>query len=447
MPSRPNSNEKRPMSRRQYEAYRRRRQQNMRVIAIMAAVALVIIAAVVLILIPKAPKDDVVPVAAATPEVEATPEVTLDPSQTPVPELPEAISEVGETVPLGDGLRSVRMRVVGDIMMCYSQLVYARDSGYDFHNQFENIAYLLKNADYTMGNMEGTVGKYKNMDYSGYPQFNCPDVVLAALKDSGFDFLTLANNHMLDRWFDGLKNTVNWVEQYGFDHVGAYRTREERNAPVVYEVGGIKFGFVAYTYTTNTMEKVSDAEGVAIGVPYIAKADFAADIKKLRDAGAEVVIAFPHWGEEYIRQPDYRQTGWAKDLAEAGADIIIGSHSHMVQRMGYQELTNPDGTKRKVFIMFSMGNFISDHTKQYTDCGVILDFTVNEHEDGSFSCDNVGYIPTYTWQQDGAITVLPTGRSIENRPEGMNDESYDRMVQSYYEIVEIIGDEFQLITG
>ena len=141
------------------------------------------------------------------------------------------------------------------------------------------------------------------------------------------------------------------------------------------------------------------------------------------------------------------QRTWALQLAEAGVDIIIGSHSHMVQPVVYQEIAGSSGAMRKVLTVYSMGNFISDHTSQYTDCGVILDFTVNEHADGSFSCDNVGYIPTYTWQQDGAITVLPTGHSIENRPEGMNDESYDRMVQSYYEIVEVFGDGFQLITG
>ena len=447
MPSRPNSNEKRPMSRRQYEAYRRRRQQNMRVIAIMAAVALVIIAAVVLILIPKAPKDDVVPVAAATPKVEAAPEVTLDPSQTPVPELPEAISEVGETVPLGDGLRSVRMRVVGDIMMCYSQLVYARDSGYDFHNQFENIAYLLKNADYTMGNMEGTVGKYKNMDYSGYPQFNCPDVVLAALKDSGFDFLTLANNHMLDRWFDGLKNTVNWVEQYGFDHVGAYRTREERNAPVVYEVGGIKFGFVAYTHSTNSIERLAkglDPGATEYGVPYIQKADIAGDIQKLREAGAEVVIAFPHWGEEFLRAPDDTQRQYARRLAEAGVDIILGSHAHMVQPMEFQRVTAGE-TERQVLTAYCMGNFISDHTLRYTDNGMILDFTVSEQPDGRFTCDCVGYIPTFTWKQDGLVRVLSSAEYLEKRPYGMDDANYGRMVEGHCEINEVLGDDFRLI--
>ena len=484
MQQRPSSAGRRPLSRREYEALMRRRRQNRVAIAIMAGIAVLIVAAVVLILRPK-PAPDHVAVMAATSApggdpteipgaraaepsggidlAEATgtspesggeqqpsggePEApTALPTQ--APELPEAIEEVSSTPRPAGSRRSVRMRVVGDIMFCQSQLVFARDSGYDFHNQFELITDLLGNADYTMGNMEGTIGKYKSSNYSGYPQFNAPDVALAPLKDAGIDFLTLANNHMLDRWVDGLKNTVNWVEQYGFDHVGAYRSKEERNTPVIYEVGGIKFGFVAYTHSTNTMEKRgSDPEGVAYAVPYIQKADFKADVQKLRAAGAEVVIAFPHWGEEYVRSPDSSQKKYAKQLAEAGADIIIGSHSHMVQPMGYQTITNADGSARKVFTVFSMGNFISDHIVRYTDCGVILDFTVNENADGTFSCDNVGYIPTYTWQQDGAIRVLPSGRYLKDRPSGMNDESYERMVESFYDIVEVVGDDFQLISG
>ena len=498
MQNRPRSSAPRRMTRAEYEAQRR---QNRIAIAIIAAIAVLIVIAVVLILRPRKPDAVTAMVdagagipagqemsadAQAAPDVQAAPDAQAaspaqnggvdlaaqidgDPGQaspseasddageqapaepaaepTPVPEIPQAVDSV-QTAPRPAGsLRAVRMRVVGDIMFCQSQLVFAKESGYDFHNQFELIADQLSNADYTMGNMEGTIGKYKSSNYSGYPQFNAPDVALAPLKDDGIDFLTLANNHMLDRWSGGVANTVENVEKYGFAHVGAYRTKAEKDAPVIVEVGGIKFGFVAYTHATNSMERRGvDADAVAL-VPYIQKADFAADVKKLRDAGAEVVIAFPHWGDEYVRTPDSSQKKYAKQLANAGVDIIIGSHSHMVQPMGYQTVSTGDGGSKQVFTMFSMGNFISDHVVQYTDNGVILDFTVNEHEDGTFTCDSVGYIPTYTWKQDGAIRVLPSGKYLDNRPSGMDDENYSRMKTSYYEIIEVLGDKFQLING
>ena len=97
--------------------------------------------------------------------------------------------------------------------------------------------------------------------------------------------------------------------------------------------------------------------------------------------------------------------------------------------------------------VYCMGNFISDHILRYTDNGVILDFTVNEQPDGRFTCDRVGYIPTYTWKQDGAVRVLPSGKFLENRPIGMDDRNYSRMIESYREIEEVMGNRLCLING
>ncbi len=447
---------RRPMTRQEYEAMQRQRQlQNLRSYGILAAIAVALIVAVVLILRPRPANDTSVEMVNASSQTVSSSGVGVNlddprdgdsgvslsanaplPTVTPVP------------TPRTGGLRSAHMRVIGDVMVCESQLKAYKSTGYDFHPEFDYIADMLKNADYTMANMEGTVGKYNDKGYSGYPLFNCPETILEALKDSGVDFLTLANNHMLDRWFNGVKNTVNWVRQYGFNYVGAYLSPEERSTPVIYEVNGIRIGFVAYTHTTNTQEKVSDADAVEYGVPYLYKADIEAEIKRLKDAGAEVVIAFPHWGKEYVREPDDNQKKYAKKLAAAGADIILGSHSHTVQPMGYQSVTDANGRTRQVFVMFSLGNFLSDHVLQYTDGGIIVDFTINENADGTFTCDNVGYIPTYCWQPtEGDARVLPSGKYLEKGPAGMTDEVHDRLVQTYQEITEAVGSQFPVLEG
>ena len=315
MQRRPDPNAPRRMTRRQYEALQRQRRQNRIAIAIIAGIAVLIIAAVVLILKPKPAPDAVTAMVEAVPTAvvqEAAPESVAgtdtgassagvdlaaltgtvpeggdeavdsgealeaaEPAAevTPVPELPQAVEQVFSTQRPDGSPRSVRLRFVGDIMFCDSQLKYAKAVG-DFHPQFEMIADQLQNADYTLGNMEGTIGKYKKSSYSGYPMFNAPKVALQPLKDYGIDFLTLANNHMLDRWSGGVTNTVNAVEEYGFAHVGAYRTKAEKAGTVISEVGGIKFGFMAYTHTTNSMENRGvDKEAVDL-VPYLKKADF-----------------------------------------------------------------------------------------------------------------------------------------------------------------------------
>ena len=422
-----------PLSRQRYQVLRRRR---LMALAGLAALAVVLVIAVVLILKPRGGRDVTV---AANPTLEATvePELTAEPA--------EATAEPAVTAVPGN--RSARIRVVGDIMMCAGNLAYAKRHDYDFHDQFSMVKKLLKDADYTMGNMEGTVGKYNKSAYSGYPQFNCPETILETLKDDGFDFLTLANNHMLDRWSGGVKNTVDWVEKYKLAHVGAYRTKKEKNKPVIEEVNGIKIGFLAYTHSTNTMEKRGTDQSAVDLVPYIQKANFKNDVKKLREAGAEVVIAWPHWGAEYVRTPDDSQKKYARQLAEAGVDIILGSHSHMVQPMGFQTVTDTDGKKKKVFTIFSLGNFISDHTKQYCDNGVILDLTIVENANGKFTVENVGYIPTYTWKQGGGIRVIPSGKYLSKRPKGMDDENYQRLRISYDEIVQVLGNDFRIISG
>lgn len=458
---------RRPMTQREYEMLRRQRQrQNIKYLAMLGAFAVVLIIAVALILKPRPNRDASVQTAAmvtAAPQAAATAQAgvnlddprdgasggeaseTAEPVETPLPTV------TAVPTPRPGGLRSARMRVVGDVMVCESQLKAYKSSGYDFHPEFDYIKDALSNADYTMANMEGTVGKYNKSPYSGYPQFNCPETILTALKDSGVDFLTLANNHMLDRFFDGLKNTVTWVEKAGFDFVGAYRTKKERQTPKVYEVNGIKIGFVAYTHSTNSIERLAkglDPGATEYGVPYIQKADIAGDIQKLRDAGAEVVIAFPHWGEEYVREPGSSQMKYAKKLADAGVDIILGSHSHMVQPMMTRSFTDSSGRTRDVFCIFSLGNFLSDHVLQYTDCGIIVEFTISENSDGTFSCGDVGYIPTYCWQPtEGDVRILPAGKYLKEGPVGMTEEAHDRLVQSYQEITEVIGGDYPVLEG
>ena len=410
-------------------------------------------------------KPYIAPAQSVDPTQEPSPEPSSEPTSVPVaPELssPSEDSAEGEltldplaapTVPsdptpapqtnTGTG-RRVHMRVLGDIMFHQEQLDMAKqpDGSYDFSLQFKYIADSIGAADYTIANLETTVGKYKNQNYSGYPQFNTPESVLTTLKDCGIDFFTLANNHMLDRWFDGMKNNVNLCEKYGFQYVGAYRTQEERNTPTIYEINGIKIGFVAYTHSTNTMEDRGCDEAVKIyGVPYLYKSDIEADIAALKKAGAEVVIALPHWGAENTHIPDSDQQKYAKKLAAAGADIILGSHSHMVEPMLTYEGVDPNtGKNRQVFCIYSMGNFISAMTLARTDNGIILDFTIVEQPDGSFRVEDIGYVPLYVWKHGSQLTVLPILKYTgANRPSVMTDDQYNRMLESYDELTGVLG--------
>jgi len=347
-------------------------------------------------------------------------------------------------------MRTVHFRVTGDIMATEGQQEYALKAGngqaYNYYPQYALIAASLQNADYTMGNLETTIGKYEGMDYSGYPRFNTSETLLNTLKDCGYDLFTLANNHMLDRYFDGLKTTVQNVEAMGFEHTGAYRSREERSTPKIVEIGGIRFGFLAYTTYANGMEKNCDEGATLYGVPFFSGADIEGDVKRLREAGAEVVIAFPHWGTEYQTSPDATQKKYAQKLAVAGADIILGSHPHVLQPMGFVDVTREDGSTRSVFVAYSLGNFISTQNHSgYTDSGMILDFTVTEQPDGTFTIENVGYVPTYCWKHDNTLQVVPAVKYYQNRPDNMSSSAYKRLKNGLKNTMTMMGEQFAVL--
>lgn len=348
-----------------------------------------------------------------------------------------ALGEMPEVVDVPNPV--ARIRAVGDLMMHERQLTIARasDGSYDFHPQYELVADALCAADYTMANLETTVGMYGSQPYSGYPRFNAPESLLEAVRAAGVDFLTLANNHMLDRYFDGLKKTVDHVEAYGFDWGGAYRSREEYHAPVVVDVKGIKIGVLCYTAHANDMERWCDPDAGIYGLRYLYAADFSGDVRAAREAGAEYIIAMPHWGTEYMRAPDEIVRETAKEMISAGVDMILGSHPHMVQPVEYVTVG-----ERTALVAWSLGNFISNMKIQYTDSGIILDFTLTRDADGTIALSDVGYVPIYCWKQDSTIRAIPSGMYLEQKPTGMSDSTYARMKASYKELVTLMGDAF-----
>ena len=392
-------------------------------------------------------------------EAQATPEpvATQAPTQAkPIPNLAwqgegflgaGAELEPAPTLEPIQTLCSARIRAVGDLMVHTRQLSLARqsDGSYDFHSQYALIADSLADADYTFANLETTIGKYRNMDYSGFPMFNTPESLLDAVRDAGVDFLTLANNHMLDRYFEGLVNTVNNVEQYGFDFGGANRSPEERDAARVIEVNGIGIGVLCYTQMTNGMESYCNANAVEYGVNYLRKANFAADVQKLRDAGADVVIALPHWGEEYKRKPEGNTVALAKLLIASGVDVILGSHPHMVQPVRFEEAEAADGALRRGLVAYSLGNFISNMTKRYTDSGIILEFTIQERQDGGFDIENVGCVPVYCWRSSGDIQALSSLKYMNERPEGMDSDTWNYMKITCEDLKYVLGDDMKLL--
>lgn len=262
----------------------------------------------------------------------------------------------------------------GDAMMHTGQLEAAKDGGgYNYDYCFADIAPYIQSADYAVVNLETPLARG---NYSGYPQFNSPDSYVEALAEAGFDLFLTANNHTLDRRDKGLKRTVETLDSLGLKHIGIYSNAADRaqKMPCVVTVNGFKVGFVNYTYGTNGFSVTSDAI-----VDYINADKIREDIAKTRKAGAEIVVAAMHWGEEYTLQPVGYEKQWAKFLEKEGVDIIMGGHPHVVQPMEFRKNAT---TGKPMFLAYSHGNFISNMMTTDTRGGLITRVTLARDEKG-----------------------------------------------------------------
>lgn len=386
-----------------------------------------------------------------------TPQSTPDESDVSVEAVPTDNGTSGlngQVGTVGNGLRSARIRSIGDFVIHDALLDQAerlaKSTGVEYSHNFAPMLNMIRevmgNADFTVANVDGPMGgkQYYKYGYRGYPQFNTPPYLMYALKDAGVDMLTLANNHMLDTWYDGLMAQIENVETVGLYHVGANRSMEEKNSATIIEINGIKVGFMNYTDALNSMEqqKSLNPNALSFGVNWTRNSNVATDAKTLREAGAEVIVCYMHWGTEY-KEIDANQNTYAKQLNQAGVDVIIGGHPHIVQPAKWITGTNQFGETQKTLCLYSLGNFLSDQRLAPRDGGIIFDFTIQEQYDGSFEIISPNYLPTWVWRTGNEASgysymVLPIGQAMKNRPAGMSDEDYNTMVASYQNSVSVM---------
>lgn len=283
---------------------------------------------------------------------------------------------------------TVRLVAVGDLMCHTSQLDDARTTtGFDFRPAFAPVRPYLSRADLAIGNLE-TVTAGPEERFTGYPQFNCPVEYLDAIGDAGFDVITTANNHSLDRRFLGVERTIQALEDRGLRHTGTARTAEERDRPLIAEVKGMRIAVLAYTYGTNG---IALPAGKPFAVNLIDTLAMARDIRQARAASADAIIVSLHWGTEYERQPNIVQRRVAIFLARQGVEVILGSHPHVLQPLEWL-----DGSAGRTLVIYSLGNFVSGQRMPFTDAGVILQFSLIRPETGgSLRVGEVRFVPTY----------------------------------------------------
>lgn len=306
----------------------------------------------------------------------------------------------------GDPQRA-ELLFVGDAMQHQAQLDRALELGggksYDYSGCFSLIAPEVTAADYAVCNLEVPLGG--GPDYTGYPCFSAPDSYAQALKDAGFDMFLTANNHCLDRRDRAARRTLLALDSLGIDHIGTYRDSLERRqlVPFIKNINGFKIGFLNYTYGTNG---IPPKEGMEVAL--IEKDRIAEEMKKTRDAGAEILVVTIHWGIEYVLLPNASQKNIADFLIANGADLIIGGHPHVIQPM---EIVRNDKEDKDVLLVYSLGNFISNMKTADTRGGALVRAVIERGKDGRARFKSADYDTFFSAKPAGGktnFTVIPS---------------------------------------
>ncbi|WP_256757398.1 CapA family protein [Cohnella sp. WQ 127256] len=362
-------------------------------------------------------------------------ESQLSPSPSPsVSESPEP----SPSLPAEPEQREATLIAIGDIMVHMPQLPAYYNStskGYNFKPWFSQVKPILEQGDWVIGNLEAPIAG-QDLKYTGFPRFNAPYELAEAVVDAGVQLVSTANNHTMDRAFPGVERTLANVKKAGLVPIGSSATAKEQQRMVIEERNGIRMGFLAYTYGTNGIPVPKDK---AFAVNLIDPEVIKKDIARLREAEVDVVTVSLHFGVEYQRLPNEQQTKLAHELVKAGADIILGSHPHVVQP--YEEINIPasesyNGAPHRGVVIYSLGNFISNQTEDWKDVGLIfgVHLVKTRLPDGSYSTewDKITTEPTWVhilWKkQKRYYTIIPMKAALsEQNIPGLTAKDYSKM--------------------
>ncbi len=319
--------------------------------------------------------------------------------------------------PSGDSSRKLSLLFIGDIMGHDEQIWSAENREthrYEYDEVFKYIKPVISGADLAIANFEVTLA---GPPYMGYPQFSSPPALAAACKNAGIDCMVSANNHAADRGKKGILGTIFRLDSLGIPHTGTFSDLSARDSlyPLIIKKNGFSVALLNYTYGTN---------GITVPAPVIVntldKNIIAADIRKAKSKNPDLIVLFLHWGTEYDTVPSKMQTDLADYFFSLGADLIIGSHPHVLQKMVWSK--NATGEKDKLAV-YSMGNFISNQRKPKTDGGAIVRVEVTKSGD-QLKITDAGYYLTWVYtpieKYRKRFFILPCSQ-FEDNPDFFNN--------------------------
>ena len=357
---------------------------------------------------------------------------------------------------------SFTLSAVGDMLMhmpVVNSGYYANTNSYNLDTIFTYFTDHVQSADFAVGNLETTLaGSDNGYNYSGYPQFNCPDAIIDSMKTAGFDLVLTANNHSYDTRGVGLKRTLEVIRDRELGYLG---TKVEADDPnfVVVERNGIKLGLACYTYEDNSDPAIKAPNYITMSAehaPLINTFDYtnlnlfydelSDSMAQADQQGADAFVLFIHWGYEYQTTQHSIQSQIAQSLCDIGVDVIVGGHPHVVQPV--ELLTSTTDETQKTVCLYSMGNAVSNQRRQnmnlntgHTEDGVMFSVTFSRYSDGTVILESAECLPTWVNLHYNSETahneynILPLDKDITDWKSAFNltdstlagcEASYDR---------------------
>lgn len=360
--------------------------------------------------------------------------------ESPILELHEIPDETKPVyVDPGEAVEIARaeIAVAGDLMLHMPIVRTSQtDNGYNFEDIFTYIKSYISAADFAAINLETTLSGTDSKEYTGYPNFNSPDAIASDAKKAGFDLLLTGNNHCYDYGTAGLKRTLSVLKGQSLPTLGTLESKDQ-SRHVIQNIGGVKVGMINYTFAESNADHTvlklndhatdSDASGLICAFDYsklsLFYTEMESEIAAMRASGADSIILYLHWGDEYSPSVSDRQRSIAQKMCDLGVDVIVGSHPHVVQPIDL--LTSSVDPAHKMLCMYSLGNFLSNQRADtismdsgLCEDGVLVNFTLAKYSDGSVRIMSVSTLPTWVvvrgTGEDRDFHILPLDEQVSD---------------------------------
>lgn len=386
----------------------------------------------------------------------------------------------------------VKLTFVGDLLchndltkLCHSQ----ESNAYDFKPIVSSVKKYFTYSDYVIGNLETPLAQ-RNTDIFPLPTkgFNAPCEYLEAFIDAGIDLFITGNNHSYDQGEKGLLSTLEILDLYDVDHIGTYASPENAEEIFIKDIHGIKIAFISYTFGINynvhgnilPTSKSYQINFLAppeyhefedwwnllpsflnLPLPKVLRTRLThtsekynyhqqtskviSDINLAKKLGADVVILLPHMGIECTTRPLRFVRKWVEKMFASGADIIIGGHTHSLQPMEFWNIADNDGMQKKGFVIYSLGNFVSQDIDYCPDklsaMSIILNIDLKKDTTTKkVTIDSVSCIPTWIHREDKTkpVHVVTIPDALKQARETDNKKTEDKLLTIQDKIYSIL---------